>query len=446
MNSTPSPSYSPLTTRRILKTWWPLALSWFLLTAEQPILAGLVARSAEPKVQLAAWGLAFPLILILSAPSISMLSASTTLSKDWDSFRRGQKYMLWLVGGLTFVHFLLAFTPLFDFVVNRAIAPPPELIEPARMGVRILLPFVPSLAIRRFQYGVLIRFDHTRAVTLGSLVRLLLEAALGIGLLLFSDWSGIVIATTTISAGVIFEAVYAVWRVRPVLRDELKPAPAVATPLTLNRFTRFYVPLMLTTLLQILIQPIVTASLSRMPQPLESLAMWPVLYGVLIMINSASIAYVEAVVVLLDRRGSVEALGRFTWQLGLFVAAVPVLLAVTPFGPFWFLRVAALPPELLPQAQFALWLMIPLPALTVVASWFQGTLLNSHRTRGITEGASLSLTTVTILLTLGSLWGGMSGVYVAMLAFTIGSCIRNLWLWRRSQTAFWSIRLRQARA
>ena len=138
-----------LSTRGILKTWWPLALSWFMITVEQPILAAVVARSIDPKEQLAAWGLAFSLVLVLSAPSISMLAASTALSRDRESYRRGRGYMLWLCVGLTSVHLLLAFTPLFDFVVLGLISAPAELAEPVRSGVRIMLPFIPSLALRR---------------------------------------------------------------------------------------------------------------------------------------------------------------------------------------------------------------------------------------------------------------------------------------------------------
>ena len=140
--------------------------------------------------------------------------------------------------------------------------------------------------------------------------------------------------------------------------------------------------------MQIMLQPLVSASLSRMPDSLGSLALWPVLYGVLIMINSAAIAYVEAVIVLLDRPGSIEALQRFAWQLGLALAAIPLALAVTPIGDYLFERVTALPPELLRQAQITLWLMIPLPALTALSSWFQGALINGQRTRSITEAVS----------------------------------------------------------
>ena len=431
-----------------------------MITVEQPILAAVVARSVDPKVQLAAWGLAFSLVLVLSAPSISMLAASTALSRDKESYRRGRQYMIWLSVGLTTVHFLLAFTPVFDFVVLGLISAPAELAEPVRSGARIMLPFVPSLALRRFQYGVLIRCDQTRAVSLGTLLRLLLEVALAVVLFRFSGWDGIIVASTAISTGVVFEAIYATLRVRPVVRQNLVTVIPGDPPLSWKRFMRFYLPLVLTTFMQILLQPLVSASLSRMPDSLGSLALWPILYGVLLMTSSAAYAFVESVIVLLDRPGSIEVLRRFTWQLGLSLAAVPLALAVTPFGNFWFMQIAALPPELLQQARTALWLIIPLPALTALSSLFQGTLINSQRTRSITEADSLSLATVTILLTLGSLWGGRpciagaggallcgaSGAFIAMAALNFGSIVRNLWLWRRTQRVYLSIRLRHARA
>ena len=433
-------------------------MSWFMITVEQPILAAVVARSIDPKVQLAAWGLAFSLVLVLSAPSISTLAASTALSRDKASYRQGRRYVIWLSVGLTAVHLLLAFTPVFDLVVLGLISAPAELAEPVRSGVRIMLPFVPSLAIRRFQYGVLIRCDQTRAVSLGTVMRLILEVVLAVGLFGLLNWDGVIVASTAISTGVVFEAVYATLRVRPVVRKNLLSAIPGDPPLTWRRFLRFYLPLVLTTFMQILLQPLVSASLSRMPDSLSSLAFWPVLYGVLLMTNSAAYAFVESVIVLLDRPGSIELLRRFTWRLGLSLAAVPLALATTPLGDLWFNRVAALPPELLHQARLSLWLVIPLPALTALSSLFQGTLINSQRTRRITEADALALATVTALLALGSLLGGrpcaesglllcgVPGVFIAVAAFNFGSVVRNVWLWRRSRRIYLSIRLRHARA
>ena len=66
--------------RHILRTWWPLAASWMLMGFEGPAVAAVVARMAEPKINLAAWGgVVFPLSLMVEAPIIMMLAASTAL-------------------------------------------------------------------------------------------------------------------------------------------------------------------------------------------------------------------------------------------------------------------------------------------------------------------------------------------------------------------------------
>ena len=66
--------------RRVVRTWWPLAASWLLMASEQPVLSAIVARLAEPEINLAAWGgLVFPLALIIESPIIMLLSASTAL-------------------------------------------------------------------------------------------------------------------------------------------------------------------------------------------------------------------------------------------------------------------------------------------------------------------------------------------------------------------------------
>ena len=433
-----------------------------MITVEQPILAAAVARSGNPKIQLAAWGLAFSLAIALAAPSISMLAVSTSLSRDRMSYRRGRGYMLWLSLGLTFFHFILAFTPAFELVVLGLISAPLELAEPVRTGFRILLPLVPSLALRRYQYGVLIRCGKTRAVSLGTVTRLLIEVVLAIGLFQFTGLDGVVVASTAIATGVVYEAIYATIRVRPVVQKNLISMTPGHAPLSWRRFLRFYLPLALTTLMQMLLQPLVSASLSRMPDSIGSLALWPVLFGVLLVINSAAIGFVEVVIVHLDQPGSIEALRRFALRLAVLLALVPLALSVTPLGDLWLIRFAALPTDLLQQAKAALWLVIPLPALTTISSTLQGTLINGQRTRGVTEADAISLATVAILLTLGTLLGGrtclgegegiaavlcgVSGVYIAVVAYTIGSVVRNLWLWRRSQPVYLSIRLRQARA
>src|SRR5258707_14891126 len=63
-------------------------------------------------------------------------------------------------------------TPLFDLVAGPLTGVPEPVREPARLGLRIMLPWTLSIAYRRTQQGVLIRFDRAHAVTGGTLVRL----------------------------------------------------------------------------------------------------------------------------------------------------------------------------------------------------------------------------------------------------------------------------------
>jgi hypothetical protein len=72
-----------LSRRRIFDTWWPLAASWVLMGAELPVLSAVVARLDNPEINLAAYGgIIFPIALLIEAPVIMLLAASTALCKD----------------------------------------------------------------------------------------------------------------------------------------------------------------------------------------------------------------------------------------------------------------------------------------------------------------------------------------------------------------------------
>lgn len=77
-----------LNQKNILIFWLPLAATWFMMSVEGPYISALIARLAEPKFNLAAYGIAFSLALIIEAPVIMMMSASIALVKDYSSFQK----------------------------------------------------------------------------------------------------------------------------------------------------------------------------------------------------------------------------------------------------------------------------------------------------------------------------------------------------------------------
>ncbi|MEW6718694.1 MAG: hypothetical protein AB1345_14490 [Chloroflexota bacterium] len=420
--------------RRIFDTWWPLAASWVLMGFELPALSAILARLPDPKIHLAAYGgVVFALALIIEAPIIMLLSASTALSKDWASYLKIRTFMHVTGAIITVIHGLVAFTPLYSFVVEELIGAPAEIVEPARWGLMIMTPWSWAIAYRRFNQGVLIRFGHSRAMGIGTVTRLGADIlVLTIGYLLAGRVPGIVVATSAVILGVITEAVYSGLRVQPVLRDELSKAPLVEPPLTWRTFFDFYIPLALTSLLFLLTQPIGSAAISRMPLPLDSLAVWPVVSGAVFLFRSMGIAYNEVVVALLDKPNSAINLRRFTFWLAGSVTALLLIVSLTPLSRLYFEVVAGLPPDLSAMSRTAFWIAIPWPALSALQSWYQGVILHSKRTRGITEAIAIFLTTVSSLLYLGILWNQVTGIYIGMAALLIASVIQTIWLAYRS--------------
>ncbi len=431
--------------QRVFTTWWPLAGSWLLMSVETPALSAIIARLPNPEINLAAYGgVVFPLALIVESPIIMLLAASTALSKDWASYQKIRRYMMGAGALLTSLHLLVALTPLYYFVVEGLLGAPPEIVEPARMGLIIMTPWTWTIAYRRFNQGVLIRFGHSQTVVAGTVIRL----SANLLVLLVGYWlgniAGIVVATSAVAMGVTSEAIYAGIAVRPVLRDQVKTALPVKPALTWGVFFAFYIPLVLTSLLSLLANPIGSAALSRMPDNLASLAVWSVLTSLVFMLRSLGVAYNEVVVALLDEHGSSASLRRFSAILSATTTAALLLVAATPLAEIWFGRVTALSPELVELARPGLWLALPLPALSVAQSWYQGAILYSKQTRGISEAVVVYLLTSLLVLGGGVIWGQVTGLYFGIAALTLSVATQTAWLWWRSAAVRQQVALRDS--
>jgi hypothetical protein len=428
----PTPSPATLTQRRILRSWWPLAASWLLMGAELPALAAVVARLPDQQTHLGAWGgIVFPVALLIEAPIIMMLAASTALSRDLASYRLLERFANAAGLLLSLLHALVAFTPLYDLLVVAAINPPPELIEPGRLGLMIMTPWSWAIADRRFQQGALIRFGRSRAVGLGTAARMCVTAStLAVCYLL--RLPGVAVAATAITVGVLAEMLVARAAVRPIRRREISAAPPIARTLTVSRILSFYLPLALTPLFMLASQPIGAAAISRMPLSIIALASWPVVNGLIFVLRAPGIAFNEVVVSLAEEPGASAELARFSQRLALATTLVLLLFILTPLSLFWFDTLSALEPALIDLSVGALPLALLLPATAVWQSHYHGLLVAAHRTRGVTESVAVFL-----LLTAGVLfvgvqlqrWNGLEVTLVALSAGQVGAAVWSRWRW-----------------
>lgn len=422
----------PLASEAIFKTWWPLALSWLFMTSELALTTAVIARLAAPEINLAAWGIIFAISTVIQAPAVMLLPASTALSTDGPTYAHLRRIVFAILAVLSALHALIAFTPLYDLIVAELLGAPAAVVRVARHGLMIMVLWSFGTGYRRFLQGALIRFGHSRVVIWGTLIRLsCVIVLLGAGVLA-GAYSGVVVAATAIIVGVLAEAVYTQVRARSMVTAHLRNVTAAGSSITLSRFFAFYSPLVLMTLLTMGVQTIVAGALGHLPQSLDSLAVWPVVFGFLLVWQSPGIAYTEVVISMLDEPEAVEALRRFTWKLYLGVTLPLLLVAATPMARLWFVSVAGLSPELAGLAHHALWLGLILPGLRVLQSWYQGAIMYSQRTQGIMESVLLFLSAAVVVLLSGVAWGRIAGIYVGMAAFVLGLLVQVVWLRIRS--------------
>ncbi len=423
-----------LSNRDIMAAWWPLAASWLFMGTELPLISAVMARLPNEEIHMAAYsGVVFPLALIIEAPIIMLLAASTALSKDWASYLKVRRFMMWAGFVLTLLHLLVAFTPLYYPVVVGLMGVTEEIVEPARIGLMIMIPWTWTIAYRRFNQGILIRFGQSGAVGVGTALRLAANAAaLTIGWLI-GGLPGIVVGTLGISAGVTAEAIYAGIRVRPVL-GQLKGAPPLMPALTWPAFYDFYWPLALTSLLNLIVQPMSTAAISRMPQDLSSLAVLGPLSGLIFMFRSLGFAYNEVVIKLFDEPDSLNSMRKFALTLSWLSTLVLFAVAATPLSEWIMVTVFDLEPHLVALGKIGLLLSLPWPAISIMLNYYQGLIVAARRTRAVTHSIIVFMAVTGALLVIGAAIGTIPGLYVGLVAFQVGYAAQTAWLWLRSRT------------
>lgn len=432
-----APPNNPLRLSRVASTWWPLAASWLLMGVEMPIIAAVLGRLPASEVQLAAFGgIVFPVALMIEAPVIMLLAASVRLSDTPRNFAFLQKFSRILGLSLTAVHGLIAFTPLFDVIVVPLLDPPEEIIAASRLGFQCMLPFTIAVAERRFHQGLLIRFGRQRQVGVGTLVRLgsMVSTLLLLAMLAERyDLHGAAVGAVAISAGVIFEALYARYQALRVERGPLAKIPEDRVPLNIKRTVSFYLPLALTSVLTLVTQPLGSAGMNRMPDSLASLAVWPALGGLSFLLRSTGIAFNEVAIHHARDPHSIAPLRTFAILMGTALSLFTVFFATSPGAELWYGDLLGLNAEMVNLAKNATWAIIPLPLTSFLASYWQGFLVDQHRTRAVSEGVAVGLFATIVTLVVFATADWTSGAFGASLALSLGGAAQCVWLWWRTR-------------
>lgn len=420
-----------LTLKRIFYFWLPLAVTWIMMSMEGPFLAMVIARLADPKYNLAAYGLAIAIAMLIEAPIIMIMSASTAIVEDRDSFLKLRNFTYGLNVIITACMVFLLIPPVFDFIANNLLRLPEGVDRLAHKACLLLIPWPAAIGYRRFFQGILIRNNLTRRVTYGTVVRLFSMGITGLICYGFFEIDGASVGALALSIGVCAEAVASKLMARSTVIQLLSKENKTSeiTPWGYKSISKFYYPLAMTSILTLGIYPIVTFFLGHSFMALESLAVFPVVNSLVFIFRSLGLSFQEVGIALLGvNNEGYDALKKFAILLGFAVTAGLAFLAFTPLSTVWFRDISGLSIELSRFADLPTKIMAPMPGLMVLLS-FQRSLLVLHRKTGqITIGTTIEVVGIIALLVITINFLGIIGAVAATISLLLGRTLANAYL------------------
>jgi len=420
-----------LTYKQILIFWLPLAATWLMMSIENPILTALIARMAEPKFNLAAYGVAFSFALLIESPVIMMMSASTALVKDYKSYLKLRKFSYILNFSLTGVMLLILIPSIFDFLAIDLIALPKEVADLTYIAMILLVPWPGSIGYRRFYQGILINSNQTRKVAYGTVIRLISMSVTAIVLYFFFNFDGVIVGASALSAGVIMEGLSSKLMARKILLGYKLHEFDKSVDLTYKDIWEFYYPLALTSIIALGVHPMVTFFLGQSRMALESLAVLPVLNGFIFIFRGIGLSFQEVGIALLDtnkKTHNYKKLRNFATVGGISVVLILALVAFTPLSHLWFEEVAGLTKDLADFSMTPLMIMILMPGLTFLISFQRSVLVNAKHTKPITIATLTEVSSIVLILLVTINWLNWIGVIAATTAYVLGRLAANTYL------------------
>ena len=410
-----------LTQKTIFLFWIPLAATWLMMSVEGPYISALIARLAEPEFNLAAYGIAFSLALIVEAPIIMMMSASIALVTNYQSFRQLRKFNYTLMLLLTGIMILFIIPPIFYFITENMIGLPKEVSHLTHFAMIILIPWPGAIGYRRFYQGILIKNNLTRLVAYGTIIRIVSMSLVAFALYKFTDLPGVVVGASALSTAVVCESIASKFMAIKIIRKLKSQIDETQNNLTIKEIIKFYYPLALTSLLTLGIQPFVTFFIGQGKMPLESFAVMPVVTSFVFIFRGLGLSFQEVVVALIGNNMlQFNELKNFAIKLATIIAGTLMLIAFTPLAEIWFTDVSGLSEVLTHFAKAPLMIMSFFPALTVLISFQRAILVKAKETKQITYGTAIEFVGIIIVVAFCIKFLSLVGAIAATLAFVIG--------------------------
>jgi Na+-driven multidrug efflux pump len=203
-----------LAVRDLWRFYRPLAVTTILRQTTRPMLNAGIAAAEMARASLAAWPVAWGFSILIAGPAWSLQQLTTALASDEAAYRRVRDFSLVLSAGFSLVLGVVAFSPLYGWVMEGVYNLSPSLQALALPAVRLMVAYPLLMGAQSVLRGVLIRGGCTGIVREAMTVNVLVLGTTLAGGVLLTSVTGALLAAVAVQSGTLAELGWLLWRRR----------------------------------------------------------------------------------------------------------------------------------------------------------------------------------------------------------------------------------------
>ncbi|MEJ6950206.1 hypothetical protein [Natronospora cellulosivora (SeqCode)] len=402
--------------------------------------AGL-ARLSRPEIYLAAFAVAKSLVHFIESPVMMVRQVVSTLIHDAQNYQTVKKFMLGLALVLFLVLGLTLVTGGARWIFSTIIGVQEEILDEAIIIFSVLIFFPFAAGLRNFMQGVAINLEKTPLFTVATLIRIAYVSLLVVNIERITLLPDGIIAGLMFFGAVMIEGVvllialsYKSGGLALAHEKKLKKEKSISHKLNNRIIMSFFGPLILTSFMHNVANPIVNIGLARTPGPEIAISTYAVAWGLgMIVISPMFMFHQVAIKYINDDPKSILAVKKFAILLGSLSTLIMAILAFTDIGLFILRNWIGATEEISILSMDVLKLMIFLPAIITIREYYWGFLMKKRFTSFITKGKIVNLLTLGISIIILILFTPANPALLGPIAILVCESSELAYLYRVSQ-------------
>jgi hypothetical protein len=409
---------STISMRQIIVFFTPLGLSSSLITISHLIINSTLARSTNPELIIASYAIALTLLGIIERPAILLRHTCSALVRDRISFKSLSAVAILVISSLMLLGLTLSYTPLGTWIFLYLFGADPYMIDDI-IGVFRIVMFVSLFSgIRCIYHGIIITNFHTKWMTIGVVIRLIVMALLAYYFVERGPIESGQVGAIIFLSGMMIECLVSFLEGRKLLRSMPNKLEG-HTIESKQQIFNFYRPLLYSSMVAIAIGPAINFALGKTTNLALAIASYAIAMNVLGLVNSF-FSYIHQIVLNYHRHDPNTVL-RFVMIISLFPVFLLSLINFTPIGTWFLQQLMGISGNLLVETKQVLRICLLIAVVFPWLDYVNGRVMfkgeNVILVRSQMANLFVVITSLFLLILFTPSWNGMIGALSVSLGF-----------------------------